>query len=354
MVSVNMEQIIQLPKIELHAHLTGSVRDSTVLELLKAEILEKIPINEDKESYIENEMKKYKIHPSKTMDQCFQIFGLLHRLLKKRENLVRVTQEILADFNEENTIYLELRTTPRNIYDDNNQLVVSKREYVNTIVQEIRHFEANHRMVTRLILSVDRTKGLEDAIETVELCREMKNKYIVGIDFSGNPLVSSFQDYDQVFKLIKDYGLKTTVHIAEFWEDPDLDYILKTIRPERIGHAVCLNKHYQKYLLEQPIPIEICPTSNLLTKLVESIDDHPFNEFWSVNEQYPLVICTDDRGMFNTTHSNEQFLICQSFKLTLEQIFALNKRCLDIIFDQSRETKDILEACFNDFKENFL
>lgn len=341
---VTIEEIKRLPKIELHAHLTGSVRDSTVIELLKTELKDK---NWDDER-IELEMAKYRIAPDKTMDQCFQIFGLLHRLLKKKENLIRVTREILSDFREENTVYLELRTTPRNIYDDSEKLVLSKRDYIETIVNEIKLFEAsNNSMITRLILSVDRTKGYEDALDTVQLCKEMYGKYIVGIDFSGNPLVSSFQNYDGIFKYIKENGLKCTVHIAEFWEDPDLDYILKQIRPDRIGHAVCLNADYQKYLLDKPIAIEICPTSNLLTKLVNSIDEHPFNEFWSVNKSYPLVICTDDRGMFNTSQTREQYLICQAFKLSLQDIHSLNRRCLEFIFDRSSDTQRFLNSKFD-------
>lgn len=130
-----------------------------------------------------------------------------------------------------------------------------------------------------------------------------------------------------------------------------MDYILKQVRPDRIGHAVCLDADYQKYLLEQPIAIEICPTSNLLTKLVNSIDEHPFNEFWSVNNNYPLVICTDDRGMFNTSQTREQFLICQAFKLSLRDICSLNRRCLEFIFDKSVDTRQFLDLKFDNFLE---
>lgn len=158
------------------------MRNSTVIDLLKTEL--KADNNWD-EARIELEMAKYMIAPDKTMDQCFQIFGLLHRLLKKKENLSRVTREILSDFSEENTVYLELRTTPRNIYCNNEKLVLSKRDYIETIVNEIKLFEASHgnSMITRLILSIDRTKGYEDAYDTVQLCKEMYGKYVVGIHF---------------------------------------------------------------------------------------------------------------------------------------------------------------------------
>lgn len=295
----------------------------------------------------------YQISPTKSMSQCFQVFGRLHQLLKKRTNLARVMREILEDFSGENTVYLELRTTPRNIYE-NDILAVSKREYVETIIEEIQKFEVKNDMIARLILSVDRTKGLEDALETVELCNEIKNEYIVGIDFSGNPEVANFKDYKQVFELTKKYKLKITVHTAETWNDPDLDYIIKSVQPDRIGHAVCLSKEYQQYLLANPIPIEICPSSNLMTKLVSSLEDHPFNEFWAINRKYPLVICTDDRGMFDTSLTREQLLICNTFKLSIQDIFYLNKRVLRFIFDKSANTLSRLETKFQEFKDKFI
>ncbi len=168
---LTLNQIHQLPKIELHAHLTGSVRDSTILELLKQDANQ---VNAE-QILVEN----YKINPDRTMEQCFQIFGLLHRLLKKRENLKRVTREILEDFSEENTVYLELRTTPRNIYDGDT-LVLSKNDYIQTVIGEIENFKSRSDMITKLILSVDRTKGYADALETVELCYSLNSEYVVG------------------------------------------------------------------------------------------------------------------------------------------------------------------------------
>jgi adenosine deaminase len=155
--------------------------------------------------------------------------------------------------------------------------------------------------------------------------------------------------------LIKDYNLKTTVHIAEVWNDPDLDFILKEVKPERIGHAVCLNKSYQAYLLsENRIPIEICPSSNLMTRLVDSIDNHPFLDFWGVDREYPLAICTDDRGMFNTSLTREQYLICSSFNFSIEDIFYLNKRAIKFIFDQSDVTLVQLKTKFDSYKNCFM
>ncbi len=235
----------------MHAHLSGSVRDSTVLDLLKEEqLINNIANNNDGSDYhnnqlfIEEELNKSKVSRSKSLEECFKYFAILHRLLNSKKTLSRITKEgnfqvyqikkkcidsllenklryqfknllVLEDFSSENCIYLELRTTPRNVYKQNENvscLLLSKKDYVETILNEIRLFEkTNKNMTTRLILSIDRSKSLEDALETVELCKQLNDEYIVGIDFSGNPLVSSLKEFEKIFTLIKQNNWKTTV-----------------------------------------------------------------------------------------------------------------------------------------------
>lgn len=236
-----------------------------------------------------NELKKFPTG-ERDLNECFKVFPILHRLLNNKDVLRRVTREVLEDFSNENCVYLELRTTPRNIVDVNtNEVVCTKKEYLDTVIEVVQEFESKNEMIVRLLVSVDRTRGLKDALDTVEMCNLYKNDYVVGIDFSGNPKVGSFKEFQTVFEKIRQYNLKLTIHTAEMWEDQDVDFVIKEVRPDRIGHAVCLTKEQIEYLLENPIPIEICPTSNLTTKIVDSIDKHPFYEFYKEKKIIPWL-----------------------------------------------------------------
>jgi len=195
-------------------------------------------------------------------------------------------------------------------------------------------------------------------IKTVELCNQLKHRgenYVVGIDISGNPEIGNLLDIKDLFHLIKANNLKLTIHIAEIADSEDEnEFILKHIRPDRVGHAVFLSNHLKDYLHENPLPIEICPTSNLFTKSVLSIDKHPFIDFYSKDKTYPLCICTDDCGMFSTSITSEQYLVAKTFKLTLNNLYDLNKNSMKIIFDQSDTTINKLNTKFEEFKQKHL
>lgn len=347
--------------------MSGSVRYSTIVDLCTREAEEKFrnenknfqpdEYESQKQLYVERELKclpQSCLAPdSADLAECFKLFDVLHRLIKSKQILARITEEILADFQADNVVYLELRTTPRNIHNERSELVVSKADYLNTVLDSIDKFQANNRMIVRVLLSIDRTRSLEDALDTVNLAAEYRRRGVVGVDFSGNPLVSSYRKFHDAFELIGKYGLPVTVHIAEIWQDQDLDYILKEIKPQRIGHAVCLTTEYVEYLLNEcRIPVEICPTSNLITKCVDRIENHTFNEFYKRDAGYPMVICTDDFGIFNTYLSNEYFLIARAFNLTIKDMFELSKNAINIIFDKSETTRLKLNDAFDSFKNN--
>jgi len=191
-----------------------------------------------------NELKRFPVG-ERDLDECFKYFSVLHEVLNSREILRRIVREVFEDFRSDNVVYLELRTTPRCIKNPNTgEILVSKVEYVRTVIEAIKEFEKEGRMLIKLIISVDRAKGLQDGMENIQLSQiDELRYYIVGIDFSGNPKSISFKDLHSLFELCRQCKLKVTVHIGEHWQDADVDYILEEIRPDRIGHAVCLSNN---------------------------------------------------------------------------------------------------------------
>jgi adenosine deaminase len=195
------------------------------------------------------------------------------------------------------------------------------------------------QIFSRLILSIDRTQTIEQAMETLKLA-ENNRKYIVGLDFSGDPNIKSFARFRSVFDHAKQINLSTTIHIGELPDEECLNEnnLILDYQPTRLGHFNYRTTAQEERVLKEKIPLELCPTSNLLTMNLLNLTEHHFNLFYQI--KHPLSICTDDSGLMNCCLSSEIFDIAQTFHLTKQQIYEFIFQTCDLIFD-----KNMIDIC---------
>lgn len=307
----------QLPKAELHAHLHGCARLATIAELAPAGV-------DTSHCTVES-------GDDRSLDACFAIFGAIHKTVTNLANVRRVAREVLEDFASDNVKYLELRTTPRALSD------ADAEGYVLAVLDVFAEFDAWQRehpsecawpMTVRLLLSIDRTASAERAMETVRLAERLRkeeragaHKYIVGVDFSGNPTKGTFATFVPAFDAARAAGLGIAVHAAEVPNPSDNASIL-AFRPDRLGHALLLTEADVASLTASPIPIELCPTSNLMTLKLRSLRDHPTMATWLASG-YPVSISTDDSTVFHTTSSEELARAADACGLSATQLVDL-------------------------------
>lgn len=193
-----------LPKVELHAHLHGSIRSSTLLELTGDESF----------TVLEKDL---------TLEACFQRFSAVYKAVANRQVLERVIGEVLVDFMDDNVVYLELRTTPRSLPDG-----TTEEEYVQLLVDKVKRHNSlyGHLLSVKLILSVNRSKSYDEGLHILELAEKYRygtekdatkseDPLIVGLDFSGNPNGARFEDFQPIFAEARKVGFNITVHCGE-------------------------------------------------------------------------------------------------------------------------------------------
>ncbi|KAL6562218.1 hypothetical protein OROGR_003225 [Orobanche gracilis] len=334
-----MEWCVSMPKIELHAHLNGSIRDSTLLELAR-ELGEKGAIGfSDVEHVI--------LKNDRALNEVLKLFDLIHMITTDHETVARISREVIEDFAADNVVYLELRTTPKR----NDSKGMSKRSYIEAVLEGIRsvnsvevdlvdrpygdiavssHFVddlcngiGQKKIYVRLLLSIDRRETHEAAMETVKLALEMRDSGVVGIDLSGNPLVGEWLTFVPALEYAQRQGIPITPHCDEI--HAMLDFF-----PKRIGHACCFEDEHYELLKRLQIPVEICLTSNIRTGAIASADVHHFADLYKSN--HPLVLCTDDAGVFSTSLSAEYALASSAFGLGKREMFQIGEQAIDFIF----------------------
>ncbi|KAF5403473.1 Adenosine deaminase [Paragonimus heterotremus] len=301
-----MDRVFEkLPKIELHAHLSGSVSRSTLCSLLNEERgvdrSASLPV-------IEND-------DMGSLARCFQLFQVLHSVITTVEIVERVTIEVIEEFAEDGVIYLELRTTLRPL--------PTLHAYLEAVMRGLMTAPSvvDGKLDARLLLSIDRARGLDDARATVDLLFESVQhwpNFILGVELSGNPAANSLVDFGDLLNKVKEQNLHTSVHFAELpGRDEEWLTFLERHVPDRIGHAVFLplpgcvkNSSISAAALQASalvqkhrIPIEICLTSNVKVGTVPDYEVHHVRSW--IDSGHPVCICTDDKGLFSCSASGE-------------------------------------------------
>ncbi|NMS91181.1 adenosine deaminase [Clostridioides difficile] len=323
-----------LPKIDLHCHLDGSVRVETMFDIA---IKEKIDLPSNN---IDEIKKLAKVSFNCTsLDEYLEKFDLPLKVMQSRENLKRIAFELLEDANKENVKYIEIRFAPLL----HTQKGMSIKSIIESILEGIREAESIYNIKGNLILGCMRTMTSKEALLVIEEGKSFVNKGVVAVDLCGPEIEGFCKEYEDVFELAREYGYKVTVHAGEAASGENVLDAINILKADRIGHGVKINEHKKAYNLvkEKKILLELCPTSNLQTKTVDSYEAHPFYNFYKDNLH--VSINTDNRTVSDISLNSELNIIFNTFKLDLEDYKIMYRNTVEASF-ADEETKKYLNS----------
>ena len=249
----DFQKIVQIPKVELHAHLNGCVRESTLLDLAKergVRLSEQhfsavqprkkatTTVDEQKQQQdkgkdgVDDRPDGASSSNNRSLSECFVVFDEIRKCVTDLDALARITKEALDDFAAHHVAYLELRSTPKQLLRADGTLG-TKEEYLDTVLGVLQQYEQDEQeryrcdqgsrlpLVPRFLVSIDRSSTVEEARENVELTLRHMNRsspvddYVVGMDLGGNPAKADFRDFLPVLQEAKDQGIKLTLHCGK-------------------------------------------------------------------------------------------------------------------------------------------
>ncbi|KAI0887672.1 Metallo-dependent hydrolase [Annulohypoxylon maeteangense] len=323
-----------MPKIELHAHLSGSISRQCLHEIWEMKKAARKTDLEDPLLVMPPGRHDYDL---KTFFPLFSSY--IYNLIDDVSSLEHSTKSVIRDFAHDGVVYLELRTTPRAMPTAG----LDKAGYVDTVLRAIEDARADTPTLhTRLILSIDRRNSLDEAGEAVALAKLFRDRGVVAVDLCGDPTKGDVSLFTPVIEEARAAGLKITIHFAEAEasaSEAELNTIMSWM-PDRLGHVIHVSEAIKRQIAERGgIGLELCLSCNVHAKMiVGSFEAHHFGGWWRVDG--PIVVpCTDDVGIFGSPLSNEWRLIQHHFRLQREEILGLAKKGIGAIFagDGERE-----------------
>ncbi|HKY60182.1 MAG TPA: adenosine deaminase [Gemmatimonadota bacterium] len=310
--SVDRGLLERLPKTDLHVHLDGSLRPETIWELAETDAVE-LPFDsaDAVRSWFTQEL------PERDLVAYLNRFDVTTSVMQTEEALERIAFELVEDAAAENVWYMEVRYAP--ILSTKRGL--SPRQVVDSVKRGLaRGMELHPRTQAYQIICGLRHFEPERALRMAALAVEYKDRGVVAFDLAGAEVDNPAKWFREAFYIVRDANLNVTVHAGEAYGPESIHQALHYTGAHRIGHGVRLREDEDlvEYVRDHRIPLEMCPTSNVQTGAVDSIEEHPIREYF--DRGLRVTVNTDNRLMSNTTMTREIELLVEHLGFDLEEV----------------------------------
>ena len=320
-----------IPKIENHLHLEGAIPHETLWILIQKyggdKSLSTFEDLKQRFSYID-------------FNHFIQTWLWKNTFIREYDDFTFLSDAVLKDLVNQNIKYAEIFISPsefRNTLEPQKIIEAISKSLINN--PEIR---------ISLIVDLVRNLGTDNAMRTLYEINEVKEYGIIGIGIGGLEKEYPPELFTEVFEQARQFGFRTTAHAGEAAGPQSIWGAIRKLRVDRIGHGTRAieDPELLKYLVDNQIPVELCPLSNLKTRVIGSIEKHPVRTF--IEMGIPVSINTDDPKMFGNCLSEEYQVLKDSFDFSDEEI---NTIILNSIHTTWLDEKDKV-ALIKEFRED--
>jgi len=303
-----------IPKVELHCHVEGTVRATTVIELARKSG-RPLPVDDPEQLY------RYS-----SLDTFLAIFWLVQETLTEPADWDRIAYESLVDAAPHGLRYRETFFTPARHLAAGQDLA----GIVDGLSAGIAAAEAETGVHAALIADMDRAYGPAAALDfvgqIVALRRAGRADLVIGVGMDSTELGVDLAAFKPAFDLARSAGLRVTGHAGEAVGvgPANIRVALDVLRVERVDHGVAVMEDPElvRRLAGERIPLTVCPNSNVvIANRFPSLEAHPFRAMRAAG--LVATINTDDPGMTDLDLGKEYRTVAAAQRLTFEEIAAV-------------------------------
>jgi len=318
---IGLDVIRQAPKVLLHDHLDGGLRPRTVIELARDCRYDGLPTSDAAElaSFFTAGADR------KSLELYLEGFEHTVAVMQTRDALTRVAAECAEDLAADGVVYAEVRYAPE--LSTRGELDLD--EVVEAILAGFQLGSADRRITVALIITAMRTAAR--SLEIAELAVRHRDHGVVGFDIAGAEAGYPPTRHLDAFHFIARANFHITIHAGESFGLPSIWEAMQWCGAERLGHGVRIVDDITTgadgeiqlgrlagYVRDRRVPLEMCPTSNVHTGAVASIEDHPIELLRRL--RFRVTVNTDNRLMSGVTLSDEFATLSRVFGFGLDEM----------------------------------
>jgi adenosine deaminase len=322
----------KLPKVELHIHLDCSLSYDVVALLIPG-----ISIEEYQNKFT-------------APKNCCSLNDYIDRAqasinyMQTKEQLRIVTLDLLAQFDADNVIYAEIRFAPLQHLAGG----LSAEEVVQEVLNAIHEAKAINRVEANVILCTLRHYSEQQSMTTIKLVERFKGKGVVGFDIAADEAGYPLDNHVSAFKFAKSNDILCTAHTGEALGPKSVWETLEKLSPNRIGHGIrsIEDASLIERLIESNIHLEVCPTSNQLTRVYPSLEEYPIHTLYKTGVS--MSISTDGRAISAVDLNQEYQFMTNQYGWTINDLYRINTEAIKHSF-ATEEVKMAVQAKLDAF-----
>ncbi|MFG1675870.1 adenosine deaminase [Micromonospora sp. NPDC049282] len=325
--------IADLPKVELHVHHVGSASPRIVAELA-ARHEGRSPVPADPEALAD-------YFAFRDFAHFVEVYLSVVDLIRDADDVWLLTHEVARELARQQVRYAELTVTP---YSHVHRGIPAPA-FCEAIEDARKRAEADFGIVLRWCFDIPGEAGLPAAEQTLRIALDERPDGLISFGLGGPEIGVPRPQFKPYFDQARAAGLRSVPHAGETTGPETIWDALRELGAERIGHGIsaALDPELLAHLAERRIPLEVCPTSNVRTRAVSSLDEHPLPQL--IEAGVPVSINSDDPPMFGTTLNDEYAVAARLLGIGPEGLAALARDAVTAAFlapaEQARISAEI-------------
>lgn len=326
--------IHQLPKVELHLHIEGTLEPEMMFQLAQRNQID-LPFASPQEVKAAYEFTN--------LQSFLDIYYQGANVLIEEQDFYDLTWAYLLKCQQDNVIHTEIFFDP--------QTHTARGIHFDTVIAGIDRAMKDGLeqlgITSRIIMCFLRHLDEESAFEVLEMALPHKDK-IIGVGLDSSELGHPPEKFERVFSKARDEGFLTVAHAGEEGPVSNIYNSLELLNVSRIDHGVrCADDEQLVALLaESKMPLTVCPLSNTKLKVFEEMRDHNIVEL--LRRGLCVTINSDDPAYFGGYMTDNFRAVAESHALSREELALFTRNAIDASFVSEAE-KRVLHEKLNGF-----